>query len=326
MSMVLQFNAARSPVECSPGKVALTAFALDWFEAMAVAWRPTTQDTVMVILRAHLLPAFEGRQVDEFSRSDVLQLRTALARSCGPSGMARSPRRINRILDVLGQLLAERERQIGIPNPCRDLRRLPQRRSAVRPFSLPELRRLVDAAPDHLRDYVLVRGLTGLRSGEANGLIWDQVDLEAGTLTISAARVRGCQVLPKNEYSERQLLLTPSVADAMARQWRRTGEAGGFVFRTRRGRPIDTCNFARRDWPRMLARAELADRSPEHLRHTAASLMLAAGEAAPYVAAVLGHADCRMLLSTYARLVPDAFGQRDGAAFEAAVRRIQETA
>ncbi|QIL20177.1 site-specific integrase [Thermomonas sp. HDW16] len=306
--------------------LALSDFAWEWFEAMAVAWRPTTREAVQVILRAHLLPVFAGRPVEAFGRVDVLKLRKELATQPGPAGKVRGPRRINRILDVLGQLLDERERQLGTANPCRGLRRLPQRRTTIHPFALPELLRLASAAPDHLGDYVLVRGLTGLRSGEANGLLWDQVDWEAGTITISAARVRGQQVLPKNEYSERTIAMLPSVEAGMRRQSERTGSGGGFVFQTRRGCPIDTCNFAQRDWPRLLEATGLASRAPEHLRHTAASLMLAAGEAPMFVAATLGHSDSRMLMSTYARFVPNALGQRDGTALEKIVASSQAMA
>lgn len=313
MSRILPFRSNSPP----PDSGALATFAWEWFEGMAVAWRPSTQASVRVILRAHLVPAFAGRGVEDFGRGDVFRLRTQLTLAPGRGGLLRNPRRINRIIDVLGRVLGERERQFGLANPCRDLRRLPQRRALIQPFSMAELRRVVHAAPGHLQDYLLVRGLTGLRSGEVNGLRWEHVDFEAGTLTIAAARVRGQQVLPKNEYSERTIALLPSVAAALQRQMFRTGSEGGFVFQTRRGAAIDTCNFAQRDWPRILTVAGLANRTPEHLRHTAASLMLAAGEAPPFVARTLGHADCRMLLATYARFVPNALGRIDGAAFDA---------
>lgn len=292
----------------------LRAFAALWFDHMSVAWRPGTQASVRSILDAHLLPAFGSRAVDDFGRADVLALRAALARGLTPAGKPRSPRRVNRVMAVLAQLLAERERQLGIASPCRELRALPTRRTRIKPFSLSELILLAQAAPLHLSDYILVRGLTGLRSGEANGMRWDQVDWETGTITISAARVRGCQVLPKNQFSERVIPMMPAVLDAMLRQWVRTGLAGGFVFQTTRCCPIDTGNFARRDWPLALTRANLPYRAPEQLRHTAASLMLSAGEAPQFVANTLGHSDCRMLFATYTRWIPAALGRPDGQA------------
>ncbi|MDO5505144.1 MAG: tyrosine-type recombinase/integrase, partial [Pseudoxanthomonas suwonensis] len=95
---------------------------------------------------------------------------------------------------------------------------------------------------------------------------------------------------------------------------------GGTVFTTCRGKPIDSRDFAKRDWRRLLSAAGLAHRSPEQLRHTAATLMLAAGEAPTYIARVLGHADIQQLLTTYARFMPDALGQRDGSRMQAALQ------
>lgn len=321
MNAVLQFPPAgnrREPVST------LETFAWRWFEGMAVGWRDTTRDAVRTILRAHLLPAFGEQEVTDVDRADVLAFRTRLAAVRSRAGRTLSHRRINRVIDVLGQMLSERELQYGIPNPCRQLRRLPQRRSSIRPFSLPELQRLVEVAPPHLRDYLWIRGLTGLRSGEANGLCWDQVDWDSMTLTIQAARVRGRQVLPKNEFSERIIALTPTLEDTLLRQWVHTGSKDGFVFLSARGCPLDTCNFARRDWPRLLDSAQLSHRSPETLRHTAATLMLAAGEAPTSIARTLGHSDCRMLFSTYARYVAGVLGSADGQCLEAAISQCHD--
>lgn len=309
MATILQFPSPRSVI--TSNESSLAAFAQTWFEQASIAWRDSTRRRVDSILRGYLLPEFRKHAGEGFDRAALMAFRTHLVvnRGC-------SLGRVNAIVQVASQCLAERERQTGVPNPCRDLRRLPVKRALIQPFSLPELRRLVEVAPDHLRDYVWIRGLTGLRSGEANGLRWDCVDLAAGTIEIRRARADGQDRLPKNEYSERLIPLGATVLGAFQRQWQRTGSADGYVFHTRRGCPLDVQNFARRDWRRMLAAARLLYRCPEQLRHTAATLVLAAGEAPTFVAQVLGHADCRMLLSTYAKYVPGILGRTDGLALE----------
>lgn len=294
----------------------LAEFARRWFAQVAIGWRASTRARVASILDRYVLPAFAGHPVHGFDRANLMAWRAQLAAGAGgrpPCGTSR----INAIVQVVRQCLAERQRQLGLPNPCSDLPRLPTRRPRIAPLSLPELRRLIDAAPAHLKEYLLIRGLVGLRSGEANGLRWDCVDLAAGTIEIARSRADGVDGLPKNESSERLLAMTPTVHDAMRRQWMRTGARGGHVFLTQHGRPLDTQNFARRDWRRLLRKAGLAHRAPEQLRHTAATLMLAAGEAPTFVAHVLGHADCRMLLTIYARFMPGALGRQDGRALEA---------
>ena len=292
----------------------LADFAETWFDQVSIGWRDTTQRRIASILNCHVLPEFHRHGVDGFDRAALMAYRARLVREgrCTPD-------RANAVMQVASQCLAERERQRGVANPCRDLRRLPVRRPAIQPFSLPELRRLVEVAPAHLSEYVWIRGLTGLRSGEANGLRWDCVDLTAGTVDIRRTRSEGQERLPKNEFSERLLPVGPIVQNAFRHQWKRTGCLDGYVFQTLRGAPVDTQNFARRDWRRLLAAADLTYRCPEQLRHTAATLMLAAGEAPTFVSQILGHADCRMLLSTYARFMPGALGRTDGHAFERAV-------
>lgn len=321
MATVIPLFPTCAPQRASPSS--LEAFARTWFDDASVGWRSTTVSSVHSILACHVLPVLRGVPIEGFGRAEVLAFRTRLARQPMADGKGRSPARINLVLQTLARILAERERQFGIANPCEDLRRLPTRRTPVQPFTLPELRQLVSVAPGHLKEYVWVRGLSGLRSGEANGLKWDCVDLEAGTIEIREARVCGGDALPKNEFSERKIALIPSAREAFIRHYARTGGTSrGYVFLTPRGRPLDTRNFARRDWARMLVSAGLAARAPEQLRHTAATLLLAAGEAPTYVARLLGHSDCRMLLSTYARYMPNALGRTDGLALQRAVDAV----
>ena len=300
---------------------ALREFAERWFDEESVLWRPATIATRRSLMNAHILPAVDGHRIDGLDRAEITALRARLARGRTPTGRIRSAKQVNAVLRLLGRMLAERERQHGVPNPCVELRRIPEQRTDIRPFTLPELAALRAHAPDHLADYVWIRGLTGLRSGEANGLRWCDVDLDHGTFCVRVTRGNRAEQPPKNHYSERRIQMLPSVREAFVRQRARTA-GGETVFATCRGKPIDSRDFAKRDWRRLLSAAGLAHRSPEQLRHTAATLMLAAGEAPTYIARVLGHADIQQLLTTYARFMPDALGQRDGSRMQAAVEGI----
>lgn len=143
-------------------------------------------------------------------------------------------------------------------------------------------------------EYVLVRCLTAMRSGEINGLQWDSVDFKLRLIRVRAAQVRGIQVLPKSEFGDRDIPMSEPVFEAFIRQQRRTGKAG-FAFLTKRGSAINTNNFSNRDWPRTMEKANLKARRPDQTRHTAATLMLASGENPEWIAKTLGHADCEML-------------------------------
>jgi integrase len=77
------------------------------------------------------------------------------------------------------------------------------------------------------------------------------------------------------------------------------------VFPTRAGGPIDPNNFNNRVWRPLLRYLGLMERRPYQTRHTAATLMLAAGENPEWIARVLGHANTEMLFKVYSRFVPN---------------------
>jgi integrase len=87
------------------------------------------------------------------------------------------------------------------------------------------------------------------------------------------------------------------------------------VFRTRNGQPIDNSNFVDRVWKPLLRHLGLTYRRPYNMRHTCATLWLAAGEAPEWIARQLGHTTTEMLFRTYSRYVPNLV-RRDGTAFD----------
>lgn len=314
---------SESSVPCSRANGRFAEVADAWLEQSSVTWKPSTLSTVDSILRVHLLPAFGNACISAITRADILGFRARLIReNAGRQGATLlTAARANRVVAVLRQILAEFSRQSGRPSAGAAVTRLRERRHEIRPFSWEEVERLVASAPSHLAEYLRVRCLSGLRSGEINGLRWDQVDFDAGFLAITRSRVAGKEVLPKNEYSERDIPLMAPLRAALAAQWALTGSRDGFVFQTARGKPIDTSNFANRDWPDLLAKAGLAARRPYQTRHTAATLMLSSGEDPQWIARILGHADCQMLWRVYSRHIPN-LTRRDGSAFEAVLTRL----
>jgi integrase len=289
---------------------------------MRVGWKPSNIDSISCILESIVYPRLGDRPVNEIKRGDLLEFRAEAMRSRPGRGGNKTigNRRANRILTVFQTVLREAALQLDFPDPCVQMKPLKEPRADIQPFSLEEIGRVVDAAPTLFKDYILVRCLTAMRSGEINGLPWENVDFENRQIRVRAARVRGEQVLPKNEFGDRDIPMSQPVFDAMKRQFKRTGKISTFVFLSARGRPLNTNNFSNRDWPAILTKAKLKLRRPYQTRHTGATLMLASGENPEWIAHVLGHADCEMLWRVYSRYVPN-MTRRDGSALDAVVRK-----
>jgi integrase len=180
-----------------------------------------------------------------------------------------------------------------------------------------QARQLLDAARGDRLEALFVAGLMlGLRPGELCGLLWEDVDLEGATLQVRRSLKRESAGLrlgdPKTRHSFRGLDLPGPVVGALrahrVRQLEERLVAGrawvelGLVFTTSVGTPVDPANL-RRSFSALTSRAGLGHWTPNELRHSAASLLSAAGVPLELVADVLGHDGTRMTAAVYRHAV-----------------------
>ena len=76
------------------------------------------------------------------------------------------------------------------------------------------------------------------------------------------------------------------------------------MFRAKRGGPIRTSHFVRRHFKPLLKSAELPTIRLYDLRHTAATISLAAGVSPKVISEQLGHASVAFTLDVYAHVLP----------------------
>jgi integrase len=179
------------------------------------------------------------------------------------------------------------------------------------------------AAAHRLRALYSVALACGLRLGEATGLRWDDVDLDAGELRIrqqlQAVGKRLVLQELKTDRSRRTLALPRVCLDALrahrTQQMKERLKAGadwvetGLVFTTyaRRGagRKIGVALHPRnvlRTLHMLLDAAELPRVRFHDLRHSAASLLIAEGVPLAEISLLLGHSELRVTADLYTHL------------------------
>ena len=291
-------------------------FAETWYAESAVGWRHSHREAVRSIVDNHLLAKFGERLLDEITKAEILQYRAELGnkrRSDGRTGLLAST--INRIMGPLRLILNEAASRFDFPSPVRDVKALKVPRTKVEPFTLEEVRRILDAVREDFRPYYTVRFFTGMRTGEIDGLKWRYVDFERRQILVRETFVMGREDYTKNDHSQREIDMSGPVFDALTEQLERT-EGRTFVFCNAKGKPLNYKNVSRRVWYPILRHLHLTPRKPYQTRHTAATLWLAAGENPEWIARQMGHATTDMLFRIYSRYVPNITRQ-DGSAFEA---------
>ena len=202
---------------------------------------------------------------------------------------------------------------------------------------------LAAARTDRLSALWHVLLLGGLRPGEAFGLKWGDVDFEQRRIRVvrSLTRVSGIKgwslTEPKTKNARRSVPLPP-VAMAELRAWKRKQaeerlalgpewQNHGFVFTTPHGAPLHGANLHGSSFKAVMGAANLGTwgEQPKRkhasgplpkrpftpafrmydLRHSAATLLLLAGESVKVVSERLGHASVTLTLDTYSHVLPD---------------------
>jgi integrase len=288
--------------------------ARDWFSKSASGRKaPSTLSRLRPRIERHIVPAIGNIRLDML-RPEHIESWLAQEAAAG-----KAQRTIADYRQTLSEILTwcERRRLIGW-NPARVAElprdaRAPVERRTLTPGQIGPL--LAALENERLGPYFKILILCGLRPGEADALAWSAVDFDARTIHIARALQRGDGGHPiaigsTKSKRTRTLGLPTLMIDALMRQRNQqeadralagaaySGAWPDLVFLSEVGTPLHPSNV-RRTFHNVCERAGLPLFTPYEMRHSAASLLVAAGVPPFEVADVLGHADLRMLERHY---------------------------
>jgi integrase len=214
---------------------------------------------------------------------------------------------INNYVSVLREALdlAVAERVIPL-NPVTLVPRAKHQKDPPDPFSREEAEAIIADAlkhyPEPIANHIEWRFFTGVRTSEAAGLRWPNVDLFNDSMLITEAIVRGSEKDRTKTNVARNVALNSRALAAIKRQAKHTRMAGEHVWLDPRyGTPwLEERAFRRSYWTPALKRLGIRYRAPNNMRHTYATMMLMAGRTPGWCAKQLGHS-VEMFLRTYSK-------------------------
>jgi integrase len=185
-------------------------------------------------------------------------------------------------------------------NPVKAVERMTVKAEEVGILTPDQLAKLLKVAQGDVRATVALGAFAGIRPEEIVRLTWEEVSLEKGHITITAAKSKTAQhryvkILPCLEAWLRPLIGTGSIQGGNFR--RRYDEArrlAGFALRGNKRRRRHDEDKGLVPWPH------------DALRHSFASYHLAKYQNAPALALELGHQSNALIFSNYRRRVTEA--------------------
>ncbi|MDX8291448.1 tyrosine-type recombinase/integrase [Metabacillus indicus] len=181
-----------------------------------------------------------------------------------------------------------------------------------------ELRKLLAASKelDNITNYTLIFLLayTGLRKGEAQGLKWEDVNLEARTISVKRTRDNKGERTPKTKRSYRTILIDEALIKQLTsyRKWCKEIKLSyGLIFSEedfifisyQNGTPI-TDNTIKYSMDRILNKINLKRITPHGLRHTHATILISKRIPVKVIADRLGNTP-QMILDIYGHSFKD---------------------
>ncbi len=318
-------------------RVLLKTYLAQWLEeSVRPSVAPRTYDSYAMLIKNHIVPAIGDHPLGRLNADHVQRMMNAQLKS----GL--SPRTVQYTQAVLRKALGQAMKRGKVSRNVATLVDPPKSVHHEPTFLTPEdAGRLLDIVKDdRLSALYSVALAIGLRQGEALGLSWNDIDLDAGRVTIRRQLQRLAKPMsaepamedrksaattlvlsePKTAASRRTIPLPSSVIEqlivhrasqdeereAFRDRWTKWGGHGGLVFCTPLGTPIEATNLTRQ-FKAHLKTAKIPDTLRWHdLRHSSATLMLAQGVNPRVVMETLGHRQISMTMNVYAHALPDA--------------------
>jgi integrase len=284
------------------------------FESRVVAGErsPRTLERYRQHLDHHIIPALGRREIQKVG-PNVLGQFLSDKRTEGLSAWSRKG-----MVTPLGRIFALAVRRGYIPeNPLHrlDPDELPrgQNKTEARTLNRDELTALIKHAPSKYRPLIATLVYTGLRIQEALGLVWEDVDFDAGLIRVRCQLSRATRNRPaqrvklKTKGSRREIRVEPDLVALLRRHKvaSRFSQDDDYVFTTETGQPIYYRNAATRGLTRAAEVAGLnCERLPKlsfhDLQHSYGSHLVRSGLDVVRVSRQLGHARPSVTLDVYA--------------------------
>jgi integrase len=269
----------------------------------------STYKRYLALANFHINPILGEIELQNLSSANITRM-LAVMREAGQS--ARSQQQSRALLSVA--LRDAEYKGYILVNPVIRVRNPQGKRIEISPLTIEEVKRLLNTySGTYLGGRLHIALICGLRQGEALGLTWDAIDLEARTIKVikQVQIINGVQEFTdlKTEKSSRLIALTEETTMALrshlrlVEQLKESAESNHWVennlvfpdgFGNFRSPKTDYA-----EWKKALKLCGIASKRLHDARHTAATLMYSQGVGIETISRALGHSTSAITSKLY---------------------------
>lgn len=315
----LEADARRGEMVNPDGASVLFGELMEQWFASKVNLKPSTVFRYRKDAKMYVLPMWGHTPIGRITQQGLQQWISGMLDGSAVRGLKTaahveclSPATVRGVVKIVKQPLAYAVQLGWLPKSPADGLVLPrtEHHSADRVYlTVSEVNELADAAPD-TGTATLVRwqAFTGCRIGESLALTIGDLNMStrrcsiARTLTVTAD---GTSTVGVPKTGRARVITWPKSLDPALKELMAGRPADAPLFPSPRGGFWIEKNWRHRIWRPLIARAGFDGLKVHDLRHTYASLAVAAGADVKTLQRQLGHASASMTLDVYASLFPD---------------------
>ena len=193
-------------------------------------------------------------------------------------------------------------------NPFDYIRRPKKKQGGAKPFGTDTIKLLISSAKDDwFKNFLALSFFTGLRTGEAVALKWEDIDFNSQELEVKRSRRYGKDTTPKTQKSIRVVPIFDELLPYLESQRELTSDSESeYIFLSVNGTPFNDGNRIRDyHWKKLLEKVELPYQRLYDTRSSFATMMLSSGKfSINHIAQMMGHTNVDMLIHKYNKFIP----------------------
>ena len=303
--LIKQRNLANEGLFVADNQIKLRDFLEQYLSNVAIhKLRPRTYERNVSIIRNHINPGIGNIKLNAL-RADQIQQFYAQKLAEGATKST-----VKYIHVILHKCLKQAFKWGLVSRNVAELVEVPKpAKKTFHTWTTHEVAEFLAAVKDHRWYLVYVIAIyCGLRQGEILGIRRRDIDLERGIIHVrrQVTYITGKGLVltePKTEKAKRPVTVPATTLALLEQYVEEIEDRDELIFTTSTGKPVSPRNVIRH-FKQVIEQVGLPDIRFHDLRHTHATLLLAAGVHPKVVQERLGHSQISLTLDTYSHVIP----------------------